>query len=139
MKHFKRIAALALVISISACKKEDQTLDKLYSRQLVLEQVQSDDVEGILSGIATATNTSRKDVRKDVDGNDMFLYSNNDVTIFMRRKFDEACNAQGCSWKVDVSPSDTALSEASQKEVVDDAFDSMTVVPNVRSHSNTGG
>lgn len=135
MRHLTAIAAFfALVISITGCQKEDRKLDKVYSRELTLEKVEDGDMEAILNGIARATNTSVQDIRKDADGNDMFLYSNDNVVVFVRRKFDEVCGAQGCSWKVDVSPTGTALPEASQKKVVDEAFASMAGADGIESH-----
>lgn len=128
------VVSIALTLAIVGCKKEEPNLGKLYSRNLTLQHVKGTELETVLRSIATATNTSQKDVRKDIDGNDMFLYSSNDVLIFVRRKFDEPCGELGCSWKVDVSPADTALSEASQKEVVDTAFTSMARVGDIQSH-----
>lgn len=83
------------------------------------------ELESALSRIATATDTTQKNVRKDADGNNMFLYSNDDVVIFVRRKFDRPCGKLGCSWKVDISPTDTALPKDSQKELVEIAFASL--------------
>lgn len=134
-KNLPHIAvSIALALSIIGCNKEEPKLDKLYSRNLTLENVEAGDMESVLNSIARATNTSAQDVRKDLDGNDMFLYSSDDVVVFVSRKFDEACGEQGCSWKVDVSPTDTALPAASQKEVVDEAFTSMARADDIQPH-----
>lgn len=136
-RHFSHVAVgVALALSIVGCKKEDNDLGKLYSRNLTLQQVKEGELASVLSEIADATDTSQKDVRKDMDGNDMFLYSSDDVVIFVRRKFDEPCDELRCSWKVDVSPADTAQSEASQKEVVNSAFTSMASASGIQSHLN---
>lgn len=135
--HLSCISAIiALSLSAIGCKKEESGLNKLYSRDLTLRHVDNDKLGSILNSMAIAAKTSKKDIRKDADGSDMFLYSSSDVVIFVRRKFDEPCDEFGCTWKVGVSPADTALSNASQKELVDTAFTSITGAQDIQSHMN---
>lgn len=135
MKIFSRVAfGAALTFPIFGCVNDNNDFGRLYSRSLTLKQVKEKELVSVLRVIADVTDTSKKEVRKDMDGNDMFLYSSSDVVIFVRRKFDEPCGALGCSWKVDVSPADTARPEASQKEVVDTALTSMASAKSIQSH-----
>jgi hypothetical protein len=140
MKYIENVRyialSLALILSITGCKKEDSNLEKLYSRNLVLQQVEEGEMRAVLNSIARATNTSAKDVQKDLDGNNMFLYSNDDVVVLVQRKFDEPCGEQGCPWEVGISATDTTLPEASQKEVVDEAFTSIARAAEIQSHLN---
>lgn len=128
--------SIALTLAIVGCKKEESNLKKLYSRNLILQQVEEGEMGAVLNSIARATNTSAKDVQKDLDGNDMFLYSNDDVVVLVQREFDEPCGEQGCPWEVGVSATDTTLPEASQKEVVDEAFTSIARAAEIQSHLN---
>lgn len=126
---------LALTLAVAGCKKGDANLGQLYSRNLTLRHVRASELEAILGDVAAATRSSRKDVREDLDGSDMFIYSNNDLVIFIRRKFDEPCDQLGCAWKVNVSPADTTLSETSQKRIVDAAFSSVVGLGAIQAHS----
>lgn len=112
-------------------------MDRLYSRTLTIRDVMQSDQRRILENVAKATGTTRQDVRKDADGNDMFLYSNGDVVVFLRRKFDEPCTSSGCAWEVDISATNSAREEEAQKKVVDKAFVSLSNDAGLRSRLGT--
>lgn len=116
------------------CDKEETDPPKLYSRNLTLERVENADLEIILNEIETTTKTSIKDIRKDMDGHDMFLYSSGDVVVFVRRKFDKSCDERGCPWEVNISPTNLTMPQAFQKKAVDSAFTSMVGADEIQSH-----
>lgn len=132
------VVSIVLTISVSSCKEGGSDLNKIYSRNLTLQHVKETELQAVLDRIESVTNANKKDVRKDNDGNDMFLYSSSDVVVFVRRKFDEPCSELGCSWKIDVSSAKASLPEFSQKEAVDAVLASMIRNDDIHSHLNIG-
>ena len=68
----------------------------------------------------------------------MFLYSGDQVVIFVRRKFGERCENEFCSWKIDVSPTKTNIPADEQKAVVDEAFNDLEGIGYIADHLASG-
>jgi len=137
-----RRRSLAVILSafvLTSCNGDNEKLGKLYSRSLVISNVQDAEIPALLRTMAESTNTSEKEVRKDLDGNNMFLYSGDNVVLFVRRKFGEQCTNGLCSWKINVSPAKTNMHTDEQKAVVDEAFNHLASIGYIADHRASGG
>lgn len=126
--RFKRagsqlIFIIAIAVVASSCEKVDS--GRLYSRNLELKYARTDDVRERLKDIQELVGAQERNVQRDLDGNEMYLYSDRDVVIFVRREFGSECESETCPWTLTVSSTDTSVPISTQKELVDNAIKSL--------------
>ena len=115
------MVAFAIAAMLASCGNQRST--KLYSREGSIEVTGVAQLEEAVAAISEISRAPVRDRQNDLDGNPMYVLSNNDVVIFVRHHFGEPCDwAEGCTWDYSLSATDAELEHEAQKRLVDRAF-----------------